>query len=283
MSPYRPCAGCGAPVKFRDRDLCHACHRRAARAALRRPCPRCGCLRHLRPAGICAICDRPAVPRTVTTVTCRQCGEQRRDAGRGLCNRCKLADPDWPFRYGASTAARLAGVPGWWQTLTEFAAARYHPGGAVAIAPRPPRPAGRPCSRPPADHRQRRPAGRHPDCGRQGTGRVLHRPRADDAGRPGQPPRGRPSAVLPGRHPRNVAAVAAFNDTQLAGQERDRRAGWRLLSDVTPGNRLRILRDLAGHLAASGRITSWAGHSRRHHAYLPANLCELEKEQAAPT
>jgi hypothetical protein len=54
-----------------------------------------------------------------------------------------------------------------------------------------------------------------------------------------------------------AAAVAAFNDEQLAERERDR-AGPRLLSDVTLETRLRILRDLAGHLAASGRITSWA-------------------------
>ena len=33
--------------------------------------------------------------------------QQRRNAGHGLCNRCKLADPDWPFRYGASLAARM--------------------------------------------------------------------------------------------------------------------------------------------------------------------------------
>jgi hypothetical protein len=55
-----------------------------------------------------------------------------------------------------------------------------------------------------------------------------------------------------------AAAVAAFNDTQLAERERDRRAGRRLLGDVTLETRLRILRDLAGHLAAPGRITSWA-------------------------
>ncbi len=71
--------------------------------------------------------------RPAKTITCRQCGEQGRDDGHGRCNRCKLADPDWPFRYGASTAARLPDIRGWWQALTEFAAARHHPGGAVAI------------------------------------------------------------------------------------------------------------------------------------------------------
>ena len=55
-----------------------------------------------------------------------------------------------------------------------------------------------------------------------------------------------------------AAAVAAFNDSQLAEQDRARRAGRRQLSDITLEARLRILRDLAGHLAAAGRITSWA-------------------------
>jgi transposase len=134
MSGYPPCADCGAPVKFRDRDRCHVCHRKAAAAALKRSRPRCGRVRHLRPAGICAICDQAAGPaRPVKIITCRECGQQRRNAGHGLCNRCKLADPDWPFRYGASLGARLPVIPPWWQALIEFTAARYHPGGAVTI------------------------------------------------------------------------------------------------------------------------------------------------------
>ena len=194
------------------------------------------------------------------TVTCRQCGEQRRDAGRGLCNRCKLADPDWPFRYGASTAARLAGVPGWWQALTEFAAARYHPGGAVAIL----RHARRVLlADPAAGPRQitdsaTRPGGTATAEGRAlaafFTGRGLMMP-GDQANRRAAARRQRYLDAIPAGL---AAAVAAFNDSQLAGQERDRRAGRRLLSDATLETRLRILRDLAGHLAASGRITSWA-------------------------
>lgn len=134
MSGYPPCADCGAPVKLRSRDLCHIRHRKAVLAALKCPCPRCGRVRHLRPAGICAICDRPAGSgRPVKTIACHQCGQQRRNAGHGLCNRCKLADPDWPFRYAASLAARLPAVPSWWDDLAAFTAARYHPGGAVAI------------------------------------------------------------------------------------------------------------------------------------------------------
>jgi hypothetical protein len=260
VSPYPPCARCGAPVKFRDRDLCHACHRRAARETLKSPCPGCGRLRRLRPAGICAICDRPAVARPAKTITCRQCGEQRRNVGHGLCNRCKLADPDWPFRYGTSLAARIGDVPGWWQALTEFAAARHHPGGAVAIL----RCAGRVLlADPSAGPRKIADSAVRPD----GTptaegsalaaffaGRGLVMP-GDQAGRRAAARRQR---YLDGIPAKLASAVAAFNDAQLAEQERARRAGRRLLSDITLETRLRILRDLAGHLAASGRITSWA-------------------------
>lgn len=260
MRPYPPCVRCGAPVKFRDRDLCHACCRRAAREALKRPCPQCGRVRHLRPAGICAICDRPAASRPEKTVTCRRCGEQRRNAGHGLCNRCKLADPDWPFRYGESLAARLPDVPGWWQALTEFAAARHHPGGAVAIL----RCAGRVLlADPSAGPRQVTDAATRADGAPTPEGRALA---AFFAGRGLTLPGGQASRRAATRRQRYLdtvpaglaAAVAAFNDAQLAGQERNRRAGRRLLSDVTLATRLRILRDLADHLACSCRVTSWA-------------------------
>ena len=259
MSSYPPCGRCGAPVKFRDRDLCHACYRRAAREALKQPCPRCGRVRHLRPAGTCAICDRPDVPRLAKTVACRQCGEQRRDAGRGLCNRCKLADPDWPFRYGASTAARLPDVPGWWQALIEFAAARHHPGGAVAIL--------RQASRVllaggAAGPRQITDSAVRPDGTLTAEGRALEAfftshglmMPGDQASRRAAARRQRYLDSIPAGL---AVAAAAFNDAQLAEQERSRRAGRRLLSDVTLETRLRILRDLAVHLSASGRITSW--------------------------
>ena len=259
MSPYPPCARCGAPVKFRDRDLCHACHRRAARETLKSPCPRCGRRRRLRPAGICAICDRPAVPRPAKTVTCRQCGEQRRNAGHGLCNRCKLADPDWPFRYGASLAVRMGDAPGWWQALTEFAAARHHPGGAVSIL----RHAGRVLlADPSSSPRKIADSAIRPDGTPTAEGRALA---AFFTGRrltmPGNQADPRAAArrqrYLDGIPGGLAAAATAFNDEQLAERERDRRAGRRRLSDVTLEARLRILRDLARHLSAAGRITSW--------------------------
>ena len=261
MSRYPPCAECGAPVKFRDRDRCHACHRKAARAALKRPCPGCGRVRHLRPAGICAICDRPAGPaRPAKIITCRECGQQGRNAGHGVCNRCKLADPDWPFRYGASLAARLPVIPPWWQALTEFAAARHHPGGAVTIL----RHAGRViCADASAGPRQILAAATRADGTYDAAGRALAAfftsqgliMPGDQASRRAAARRQRYLDAVPAGL---AGAVAAFNDSQLAEQDRARRAGRRQLSDITLEARLRILRDLAGHLAAAGRITSWA-------------------------
>jgi hypothetical protein len=51
-----------------------------------------------------------------------------------------------------------------------------------------------------------------------------------------------------------AGAVAAFNDSQLAEQDRARRAGRRQLSDITLEGRLRILRDLARRLAGGSRL-----------------------------
>jgi hypothetical protein len=55
-----------------------------------------------------------------------------------------------------------------------------------------------------------------------------------------------------------AVAVTQFNECQLPEQDRARRAGRRQLSDTTLETRLRILRDLARHLAAAGHVTSWA-------------------------
>jgi hypothetical protein len=134
VTGYRTCADCPAPVKFSDRVRCHACHRRATRAALKRPCPECGQGRHLGGSGVCASCARAAAPgRPQSTITCASCGQERRHASHGMCNRCMLADPDRPFRYAAALAGRLGQVPAWWDDLTAFAAARHHPGGAIEI------------------------------------------------------------------------------------------------------------------------------------------------------
>ena len=261
MSRYPPCADCGAAVKFTDRDRCHACHRKAARAALKRSCPRCGRVRHLRPAGICAICDlRAGPPRPPKTITCRQCGQQGRDAGHRLCNCCWLADPDWPFRYGASLAGRLPVIPPWWQALIEFSAARHHPGGAVTIL----RHAGRViCADASAGPRQILAAATRADgtvnaAGRALTGFFINQGLivpGDQAARRAAARRQRYLDAVPAGL---ASAITAFNDSQLAEQDRARRAGRRQLSDITLAGRLRILRDLARHLAAAGPVTSWA-------------------------
>jgi hypothetical protein len=154
----------------------------------------------------------------------------------------------------------MGDAPDWWQALTEFAAARHHPGGAVAIL----RQAGRVLlAGEAAGPRQitesaARPNGTLTSEGRAleafFTGHGLMMP-GEQACRRAAARRQRCLDSIPAGL---AAAVAAFNDAQLAGQERSRRAGRRLLSDVTLETRLRILRDLADHLSASGRITSWA-------------------------
>ena len=53
-------------------------------------------------------------------------------------------------------------------------------------------------------------------------------------------------------------AVAEFDHTQISEQDRRRRTGQRILSDITLETRLRILRDLAAHLHARRTITGWA-------------------------
>jgi hypothetical protein len=259
VSRYPPCAGCGAPVKSRDRDRCHICHQRAARAALKRPCPACGRVRHLRGDGLCAVCTTTG-PAPAKTITCCQCGQQGRDAGHQVCRRCWLADPDWPFRYGASLAGRLPAIPPWWQALVEFAAARFHPGGAVTIL----RHAGRVISASPsAGPRQILAAATRPDQTPTPQGRALTAFFASQKLiMPGDQARQRAAArrqcYLDAVPAGLAAAVAAFNDTQLAERDRARRAGLRPLSDITLEARLRILRDLARHLTTAGPVTSWA-------------------------
>lgn len=55
-----------------------------------------------------------------------------------------------------------------------------------------------------------------------------------------------------------AAAVAEFDRGQLHERDRARRVGRRPLSDTTLESRLRILRDLALHLTATGRVTGWS-------------------------
>ena len=258
MTGYRSCLDCPAPVKFRDRVRCHVCHRRVTRAALKRRCPRCGQLRHLGGSGSCAQCARAATRgRPAKTITCARCGEQRRNAWHGLCNRCSLADPDRPFRYAAAMSGRLDPVPAWWDDLTAFAAARHHPGGAIVIL----REAGRLLAADPAASPQQLLDRCAPASGTAGralrrffTSRGLALP-GDDEQRRAAARRHRYLDAVPAGL---AAAVGGFNRCQLQERERARRGGRRPLSDTTVETRLRILRDLAIHLASARLVTGWS-------------------------
>lgn len=257
MSGYPRCVDCSAPVKFCDRDRCHVCHRRAARAARKRCCGRCSRLRHLHPSGICAACMRADAPRKpAKTISCVGCGEQRRNAGHGLCSRCSLADPDRPFRYAAALADRLNPAPEWWPELVAFLAARYHPGGAVAVL----RDTGRLLSDASAASPQQL-LRRIPGGGTTGralgaffTSSGLALPNDEEHRRAAARRRRYLDAV-----PASLApAVAEFNRAQLEERDADRRTGRRPRSDITLESRLRVLRDLSAHLTASRPVTGWS-------------------------
>lgn len=248
-------------MRLADRDRCHVCHRRAARAALKHPCRCCAQLRHLRPSGICAGCARAEAPRRAPKlITCVRCAERRRNTGHGLCNRCQLANPDRPFRYGASLGERLTITPHWWEGFTAFVAAHNHPNGAVALL----RELGRLLDA-------------HPGCApgqllsrhaeSEGHDRPLSRALAsfftshglafpaDDAQRRANARRRRYLDAIPAAM---RAATAEFNQTQLHSQERSRRIGARPASDITIETKLRILRDLANHLVDTRQVINWA-------------------------
>jgi len=218
---------------------------------------RCDQLRHLDATGICAGCTRAAAPRkTPKTIICSCCGQQRRNVGRGLCNRCNLADPDRPFRYATAQAARMVVVPSWWGELTAFTAARHHPSGTVIIL--------RETCRLLADEPTAVPQRLLARCANDGptsqaltaffTDRGLALP--DDY-------RQQYAARRRARYLETVPAplssgVAAFHSALLDERERARRRGKRPLADATMETKLRILRDLAVHLIASRPVTGWA-------------------------
>ena len=257
MSGYRRCLDCQAPVKFRNRDRCHVCHRRAQRAALKRVCVDCGQSRHLQ-EGRCAGCLRAALPRKpAKTIVCRHCRQQRPNVGHGLCNRCMLADPDRPFRYAASLAKRMRPPPSWWTLLVDFTAARYYPGGTVAVLREP----GRILLANPATtpHQFRRAAGAAIGTS---TERVLTAFFTSQSLTLAQSDAWERAALTRQRYLDAVPvqlsqAVAQYNDAQVNEQDRRSRTGRRTLSDITLNTRLRILRDLALHICAGRTVTGW--------------------------
>jgi hypothetical protein len=255
----RVCLDCPAPVKLRARVRCHVCHRKAERAALKRPCLTCGALRHLQPGDQCATCTRAATPRQAAkTISCRVCARQLPDAGHGLCGRCVQADPDRPFRYAASMAARMAPAPQWWPALASFTAARRHPGGAIAVL----RELARVLIAEPG-LTPRHLLSRISIGGSAATARALEMfftshgmtlPRDETTQREDA----RNEHYLRPIDTALADAVVRFHQAQLQEQQRLRRVGRQVLSDITLTARLRVLRDLAVHLAARRQITGWA-------------------------
>lgn len=154
-------------------------------------------------------------------------------------------------------ASRLGQAPPWWDELVTFTAARYHSSGAVAIL----RETGRLLSAAPTANPQQLLAGCPPSNPTTGralgfffTSRGLALP-ADEQQRLAAARRSRYLAAVPVTL---AAAVTEFDRGQLQERDRARRVGRRPLSDTTLESRLRILRDLALHLTASGRVTGWS-------------------------
>lgn len=254
----RVCVDCPAPVKLRVRQRCHRCHRRAERAALKRIRTGCAQPRHLQTGGHCAGCSRAGAPRQPPkTIHCGRCGEQRRNVGHGLCNRCTLADPDRPFRYAAVLARRMTPAPTWWNPLVEFTAARYHPSGTVAVL----RETGRLLIDDPTltPHQ----LSRLPTTAMTATTERI--PTAFFTAH-GLTLADRCQQLATARRERLVTAIAGplrdavaeFDHTQISEQDRRRRTGQRTLSNITLESRLRILRDLAAHLRVGRTVTGWA-------------------------
>lgn len=259
MTSPRVCLDCQAPVRPRTRRRCHVCYRRAERAALKRACSSCAQPRHLQPGGRCAGCLRAAAPRKPPkTVRCGSCGEQRRNVGHGLCNRCALADPDRPFRYAASMATRMHPAPPWWDPLVEFTAARYHPSGTVALL----RETGRlllaDSNTTPHQLMNLTPPQLSATTVRVLAAFFTHRGLALPPDYPQQRAAARRERYLAVIAGPLGEAVAEFNHTQMSEQDRRRRTGQRTLSDITLETRLRILRDLAAHLLTRRQVTCWA-------------------------
>jgi hypothetical protein len=176
-----------------------------------------------------------------------------------LCNRCVLADPDGPFRYAAAAAARLPTVPPWWDELTAFAAARYHPSGTVTIL----RETARLLTAEPAASPQqllsRTPAGSSTALTARAltaffTSRGLALP-DDTVQRRAAARRQRYLDAVPA--PLRSTAIA-FDQAQIEERDQNRRTGRHQLSDITVETRLRILRDLATHLVTARHLTGWA-------------------------
>lgn len=255
----RRCTTCGGPVRPAEAVLCRHCRRRADAVAAMSPCPRCGRPGLIREAtGWCGTCSRPHPGKDPPRI-CRVCGQLRRHAALGMCNRCFEADPERPLVRGEHLIATLPDPPGWLGDFVLFLAGRYaptraaelignlgkllrdehpnHPQALLERARRPGRSIG-PLARGlqlfftqrhlalPTDHAQRL-ATRRRDRRIQATPQPL-------------------------RH-----AAASFAAVMIEGRDRARRAGTKPRTDHTIETALATVRDLAIFLAAGGKF-DWA-------------------------
>jgi len=258
----RACADCGAVVRPRDRTRCHRCQRRHQRQQALRPCPRCGKPRLLREeTGWCATCSRPPVPKKPLQA-CKVCGQQSRNAGRGLCGRCWQRHPGRPFIRAETLIASLQDPPGWLRDFAAHVAAGYCPARACLLITG---------------------LGKLLTDGGPGHPQALLE-RSQGLGRGRSPgtlaralegffldkglalPSGQDTHMAAGRRQRRIDAVpaplrpaaAAFAYACLQARERARRAGTRPRADRTIENRLSAVRDLAIFLITQRGKDDWA-------------------------
>ncbi len=255
----RRCSQSGGPVRSAEAVLCRRCRRRAAAAAAKSLCPRCGRPGLLREdTGWCGTCSRPH-PGKAPPRVCRVCGQLRRHAALGMCNRCFEADPDRPLVRGEHLIAQLEAPPSWLGEFVDFIAVRYAPSRAAELIGN----LGQLLREEHPNHpqalleRARRP-GRSIGPLARGleqffTERHLALP-TDHAHRLAASRRDRRVNAAPVEL---RPAVAAFAAVILDNRDRARRAGTKPRTDHTIDAALATVRDLAQCLASRGKL-DWA-------------------------
>lgn len=253
----RTCTNCGAPVLFKDRDICGQCRRREARETEKAKCPRCGKRGTLRDStGWCGPCSRPGRPPN-PDAACVDCGQITRLTGAGRCRRCWDRSPHRPLVRATNLATALHHPPPWLAEFAVYLTPRHHPRHACAIL----------------THLGRLLL----DAGPAHPQSLLERATAHN-GRLARAledfftstklalPSGREERHATARRQRRVEAVpqplrpaaAAFAEHLLAGRERARKSGTRPRGHHTLDARLTAVRDLAVFLVTDRDKTDWA-------------------------
>lgn len=256
----RTCADCAAPVRRIQDTHCRACRRRHATDAAKRLCPRCGKMGLLREhTGWCGLCSRPPMPRKPLQ-PCVQCGQRRKNAGFGMCNRCWQRQPHRPFVRAENLAAELEDPPPWLPRFAAFTAEHHCVGRACDIIGG----LGRLLREDPTAHPQTL-VERAQQPGRSmGTmARTLEEFFVDHGL---ALPTDHGQQLAAGRRHRRVqavpeplrSAVAAFERSLVNARARAARAGTRPRSDNTLETHLTTVRDFARFLIQEREITDWA-------------------------